>query len=436
MKRVVVTGLGVVSPNGVGLSAFTDALRSGVSGLKFFPELRELKFRCQVMGVPQIPENAFASVLTTEQIMATNNSMRFAALAGLECWRDASLPWRMGDRHHPVDCDTAICFGTGIGGMDTIAEKVAPLTSRGEVRRLGSSAAEQAMSSNTSAILGGLLGVGGQVSTNSSACATGTEAIVNAFRQVRHGYAKRSLAGAAEGSSLFTAACFDSMRVTAHGFNDTPKRASRPLSATATGFVPGFGAGALLLESLESAQSRNARIYAEILAGAITCGGQRNGGTMNASSPDGVRRCIRAAIKESGLEPREIDYINGHLTATTADPKEIENLRCALNVADGFPWINSTKSMIGHALGASGAIESVATLLQMANGFIHPSINCEDLHPEAVSIANRIVRTQIHTTPRVAMKVSFGFGDVNACVIFSKWPSSGVNLPGNQKSYE
>ena len=422
MRRVVVTGVGVVSPNGVGAPAFAQALREGVSGIRFQPRLQELNFTCQVMGIPQLPEDTLASVLNPEQIRATNSCMRFAALAGVECWKDAGLPWEMDAQNRPVDWGTSVLFGNGLGGMDTIAEKVVPLASTGQVRRLGSTAAEQIMSSNTSALLGGLLGVGGQVSSNSSACATGTEAVINAFRQIRAGDADRVLAGAGESSSEYTAACFDCMRVTARGFNAAPERASRPLSATASGFVPAAGAGALLLESLESAERRGARIYAEVLGAAMNCGGQRGGGSITASNPEGVRRCVRQALCQSELTGNDIDYINGHLTATGADSKEIENLRCALQVdEDDFPWINSTKSMIGHALGASGAIECVATILQLRHGFLHPSINCEDLHPGVAPIASRVVRSSHAAELRTALKTSFGFGDVNACVVFSKW---------------
>jgi 3-oxoacyl-(acyl-carrier-protein) synthase len=422
MRRVVVTGLGVVSPNGVGVNAFLQALGEGMSGIRFQPRLNELNFTCQVMGLPQVDDETLSSVLNEEQIRATNSCMKFTALAGVECWRDAGMPWEMGARNRPVDWGTGVVFGNGVGGMDTIAERVVPLTSSGQLRRLGSTAAEQTMSSNTSALLGGLLGVGGQVASNSSACATGTEAVINAFRQIRHGYADRVLAGAAESSSEFTAACFDCMRVTARGFNATPERASRPLSATASGFVPAAGAGALLLESLESAEGRGARIYAEVVGAAMNCGGQRDGGSITAANPEGVRRCLRQALEQSQMTGAAIDYINGHLTATGADPREIENLSCALSVDhDDFPWINSTKSMIGHALGASGAIECVATILQLHHSFIHPSINCEDLHPSVARIASRVVQVRKPASLRTALKTSFGFGDVNACIVFSRW---------------
>jgi 3-oxoacyl-(acyl-carrier-protein) synthase len=180
-----------------------------------------------------------------------------------------------------------------------------------------------------------------------------------------------------------------------------------------------------MLESLESAQARGARIYAEVVGAHVNCGGQRNGGSITAGNPEGVRRCVRGAIAESGLNPgQDIGYINGHLTATGADPKEIENLVEGLELpADKLPWINSTKSLIGHTLGASGAIECVATIIQLHEGFVHPSINCEDVHPRIAPIAASIPHELVNTPLRAAMKTSFGFGDVNACVVFRQLES-------------
>src|SRR5262249_33285051 len=187
------------------------------------PRLNELKFTCQVMGIPQIDDQTLASVLNPEQIRATNSCMRFAALAGVECWKDAGMPWEMDMQNRPVDWGTAIVFGNGLGGIDTIAEKVVPLASSGQVRRLGSTAAEQIMSSNTSALLGGLLGAGGQVSSNSSACATGTEAVVNACRQIRTGDADRVLAGGGGSRSGYPAGGFRCVRGGAGGVNAHPE---------------------------------------------------------------------------------------------------------------------------------------------------------------------------------------------------------------------
>ena len=415
MRRVVVTGLGVVASNGVGLHEFCHALRGGKSGVRFFQKLKDLNFTCQVAGYPTVDEALVKSRFTPQQTRCMNNVMTNGALAAVECWLDAGLPLKSEE----TDWNTGTIFGSGIAGIDTIADRLVPLTLEGQSRRLGTSIPEQVMNSNVSAFVGGFLGLGNRVSTNSSACATGTEALAECYRYIAGGFAERMMAGGAECDSPYVVSCFDAMRVTARKGSDTPEKASRPMSATASGFVPGAGAGALMLESLESAQARGARIYAEVCGAHINCGGQRNGGTITAGNPEGVRRCVRGALAHSGVGAGDIGYINAHLTATGADPKEIENLVEALELpADKFPWINSTKAMIGHTLGASGAIECVATVIQLHEGFVHPALNCEDVHPRIEPIARSIPRETLQVPLRAALKTSFGFGDVNACVVF------------------
>jgi len=195
------------------------------------------------------------------------------------------------------------------------------------------------------------------------------------------------------------------------------------MSASAGGFVPGSGAGVLHLESLESAQGRGARIHAEILGGAINCGGHRGGGSMTAPNPQGVQRCIRQAIEDAGIEPGEIDAISGHLTATGADPREVSSWEQALHCSpETLPPITSTKSMIGHGLGAAGAMESVACILMLAGGFVHSSLNCEDVHPEIEAYADSIPHTAREMPDlKTIIKAGFGFGDVNTCAIFRRW---------------
>jgi len=420
-KRVVVTGLGVVSPIGHGSEAFASALRDGVSGIRFIPELADLKFGCQVAGVPQGIDTIQADYFTSEQLLAMNSSITYASIAAIDAWRDAGLA-RPAEDSDEVDWDSGAIVGTGIGGMDTIGDKVVPLTDAGKVRRLGSTVVEQVMASGVSAKIGGLLALGNQVSTNSSACSTGAEAIVEACTRLRHGQAKRMLAGGAEGASPYVWSGFDAMRVLNRKSNEEPTRASRPMSAGAAGFVPGSGAGILLLETLDSARSRGARIYAEVLGGAINCGGQRMGGSMTAPNPTGVKRCIRAAMHNAGIEARQIDAINGHLTATFADPYEIGNWAAALDCkAADFPWVNSSKSLFGHALGAAGGLESVACVLQLHQQFVHGSVNCEDLHPQLLPFAERIVQQSREVEINIQAKASFGFGDVNTCLFFKRW---------------
>ncbi len=421
MNRVVITGMGVLAPNAHGLTDFETALREGKSGIRFYENLKELNFSCQVAGVPQNVDELKVRYLNHESLLAMNSAMIYGAIAAIDCWQDAGfiVPERDSDSS---DWETGAIIGTGIGGADTLCGKVGPYIDAGRVRRLGSSAVEQTMSSASSANIGGLLGLGGQVTSNSSACSTGTEALALAFFTLREGRLKRMLAGATEGGTHYIWGGFDAMRVLSSDFNNTPELASRPMSASAGGFVPGSGAGILMLETLDSARERGVRIYAEILGAHVNCGGQRNGGSISFPNPEGVQRCIRQAIAMAKITARDIELINGHLTATMADPIEIRNWQEALQCKpEQLPLINSTKSMIGHALGAAGGIECVASVLQLHKGFVHGSINCEDLHPELEPFYNSIVQQTRPTDASILAKASFGFGDVNACLVMKRW---------------
>jgi 3-oxoacyl-(acyl-carrier-protein) synthase len=416
MKRVVITGMGVVAPSAHGLDDFTVALREGRSAISSRPEMAALNFSCQVAGLPEGIDELRDRYFDPAVQVGMDTSTVLGCVAGLDCWQDAgSRP----ERSPMVDWDTGVILGTGIGGLETVGRTLVPMTDAGRVRRLGSTMPERIMCSAPSARLAGLLGTGGPATSNSSACSTGTEAIIQAYWAVREGRIDRVLAGGCEGPSVYTWAAFDAMRVLSRNFNNAPERASRPLSATACGFVPAAGAGVVMVESLESALKRGARIYAEIAGAAVNCGGQRNGGTMTLGNPEGVRRAIRAALHDGDLQPEEIDLISGHLTGTIGDPLELRNWRCALELPDDrFPYVNAPKSLFGHALGAAGAIESVAAILQLVQGFIHPSRNCEDLHPDLAWCEPRIARSAIETPLRVVAKASFGFGDVNSCILF------------------
>lgn len=415
--RVVITGMGVLAPNGHGLQAYEAALRGGVSGIRFIEKLAEQNFACQVGGIPQGVDALKHDYLGSEDLLAMNDAMIYAAIAGIDCWRDAGL--RPIGPDSEVDWDTGAIIGTGIGGMQTIGDRLIPMVDKGRVGRLGSTMVEQVMCSAVSAKLGGLLALGGQVTTNSSACTTGTEAVVDAFHAIRSGQCARMMAGGAEGSSHYTWSGFDAMKVLNSRSNNAPENASRPMSASAAGFIPGSGAGIVMLESLDSAQARGARIYAEVIGGHVNSGGQRDGGSMTAPNPEGVVRCIRTAMAMAGIESQQIDAINGHLTATFADPYELENWRRALDVeAAALPPINATKSMIGHALGAAGGLECVAAVLQLHHGFLHGSRNCEDLHPKVEPFRGSVVQQTRPFDGHILAKSSFGFGDVNGCVLF------------------
>ncbi len=420
-NRVVITGLGVVSPNGVGLEAFTKAIKSGSSGITFHQNLKDKGFSCCIGGIPDISEEKKLKYLTPLQLRGfQSTSILYGCIAGIDAWKDAGFSV---DENSNLEYDSGLIFGTGTSGIEKFREAIYKIDDQ-QVRRLGSTSVVQTMASGISAYLGGILGLGNQVTTNSSACTTGTEALLMGFERIKNGKAKRMLVGSSSDSSLYTWGGFDAMRVMSYKHNDSPEKGSRPMSETATGFVPGSGGGALVLESLESALGRNATIYAEVLGGNINSGGQRNGGTLTAPNAEAVQKCITDAILDAGVSADEVDTINGHLTATSKDVLEIENWTKALqrNGRD-FPYINSLKSMTGHCLSAAGAIESVASVLQIYEQFIFPNINCEDVHPEILELISedKIPQKLLEKEINILVKASFGFGDVNACVIFKKY---------------
>ena len=420
-KRVVVTGLGVVSPNGADITQFRHAIKNGVSGIKHDSQLEQLLFSCQIAGKPVIDEPRIQQYFTELEIRNLESTgIVYGVIAGMDAWKDAGL--------EPVSAETpdwesGTIFGAGTSGIDKFRGAIYKLDNL-QIRKLGSTVVAQTMASGVSAFLAGKLGLGNQVTTNSSACATGTESVLMAYERIKSGQATIMLAGSTSDSGPYIWGGFDAMKVCAYKYNDDPEKGSRPMSASASGFVPGSGAGALVLESLDSALSRGAKIYAEILGGHLNSGGQRGAGTMTAPNPLAVQRCIAMALKSSGLKPDEVDVINGHLTATSKDTLEIQNWVTALGRSGkDFPYINSIKGMIGHCISAAGSIECVASVLQIDEGFIFPNMNCEDLHPEIELLidSERIPRVCLHKKISILAKASFGFGDVNACLILKRY---------------
>jgi 3-oxoacyl-(acyl-carrier-protein) synthase len=419
-NRVVITGLGVVAPNGVGLDAFEYAIKNGISGIRHFEELERLKFSCQIAGMPIVSNELALQYFTELELRNFNSSgILYGVIAGIDAWKDAGLS--INQLEEP-DWDSGTIFGTSSSGIEKLRESFYKIDDY-KVRNLGSSSVIQTMNSGVSAFLGGKLGLGNLVTTNSSACTTGTESIIMAYDRIRSGQAKRILAGSTSDSGPYIWGGFDAMRVCPSKYNEIPEAGSRPMSASASGFVPGSGAGALVLENLETALERGARIYAEVLGGALNSGGQRGLGTLTAPNAVAVQRCIKDAMSNSGITAQDVDAINGHLTATIKDGLEISNWSKALGRKGiDFPYINSLKSIVGHCLSASGSIESVATVLQLHQGFIFPNRNCEDLHPEISAIidSSKVPSKLIQKDINIILKASFGFGDVNGCIVFKK----------------
>ena len=420
-RRVVITGMGVAAPNGVGIAAFTHALKNGISGIRHDKQLEALKFSCQISGTPQISDEVRSQYFTDLELRGFNSTgIMYGVIAGLEAWANAGLPI---ENNEDPDWDSGTIFGSGTSGVDKFRESIYKIDDF-QTRRLGSTAVAQTMSSGISAYVGGKLGLGNIVTTNSSACATGAEAVLMAYERIRSGQAKRILAGSTSDSGPYIWGGFDGLRVCSSKHNDTPEQGSRPMSASASGFVPGSGAGALVIEDLETALARGATIYGEIMGGHVNSGGQRGSGSMTAPNGVAVQRCISTALKNANVKATELDTINGHLTATTKDCLEIENWTKALGLSGiNFPYINSLKSMTGHCLSAAGGVECVATIVQLHEGFIFPNINCEDLSGDIAALIDpsRIPTKLITKELNIVAKASFGFGDVNACVLFKKY---------------
>lgn len=416
--------MGVVAPNAIGLSNFSEALRNEVSGIREIPELKRLVFGCTLAGIPQITEELkkkYFSELTLKFL--TSSAVTYAAIAGMDAWTDAGLTVMGNETNNEPYWNAGCMFGVGIAGAEPLHEAFNRVDAM-NVRRLGSRVVEQSMGSAPSAYLAGIIGLGNKVTSNSSACSTGTEAIIDAFEYIKSGKADLMLCGSTDCEGPYIWGGFDAMWVTNRKMNHDPEAASRPLSATAAGFIPAAGAGALVLEELEHAKQRGAHIYAEVIGGAVNSGGQRQGGTMTYPNRTAIRKCISMAMNNAGINPTDIDYICGHLTATVGDPAEINDWSNALHLkGEEFPYINSTKSLIGHCLAASGSIEVVGAILQMQHGFIHGNKNSDDFHPEIEAIIprNKAPLHTIETPINILGKSSFGFGDVNAVVFFSKF---------------
>lgn len=413
--------MGVVAPNGVGLQDFRAAIRSGQSGIQFDPQLAALQFSCKIAGKPMLDEALISRYFSALELRNFNSSgILYGVIAGMDAWQDAGLEPNTSEEPY---WDYGMIFGAGTSGIERFREAIYKIDEL-QTRRLGSTVVVQTMNSGVSAYLTGKLGLGNQIYSNSSACCTGTESLLLCYERVKSGQATIMLSGATSDSGPYIWGGFDAMKVCTFKHNNDPSAGSRPMSASASGFVPASGAGAFVVESLEHALERGAKIYGEILGGNSNSGGQRGSGSMTAPNPMAVQRCITTALKHAQIPADAVDVINGHLTATAMDALEIRNWSTALGRSGkSFPLINTLKGMVGHCLSAAGSIECVASVLELHEGFIFPNINCEDMHPEVLETIDSscIPQALIEQEFGILVKASFGFGDVNSCIVFKKY---------------
>ncbi|MCC5978195.1 MAG: beta-ketoacyl-ACP synthase I [Salinarimonas sp.] len=401
MRRVVVTGMGIVSSIGNTTQEVTDSLREGRSGIGFAQEYADLNFRCHVHGAPKIDVEA----------LVDRRAMRFHG--GGTAWNHVAMDQAIkhaGLEEGDISNErTGIIMGSGGPSTRTIVE-AARITQDKGPKRIGPFAVPKAMSSTAAATLATWFKIKGVNYSISSACATSNHCIGNAFETIQAGRQDIIFAGGCEDLDWSLSNLFDAMGAMSSKYNDTPETASRPYDRHRDGFVIAGGAGVLVVEELEHAKARGANIIAEI----IGYGATSDGYDMVAPSGEGAVRCMRQALATVKCP---VDYINPHATATpVGDIKEIEALREVFGSGEKCPPIAATKSLTGHSLGATGVQEAIYSLLMMQNDFISANAHITEIDPEFDDMP---ISTKRRDNVKIGcfMSNSFGFGGTNATII-------------------
>ncbi|MET0597783.1 MAG: beta-ketoacyl-ACP synthase I [Mesorhizobium sp.] len=404
MRRVVVTGLGIVSSIGGNAAEVTESLRDATSGISFSEDFAEHGFRCQVWGAPSLDPTP----------LVDRRAMRFLSKGA--AWNHVAMEQAISDagltETEITNDRTGIIMGSGGPSTRTIVEAAETTLKNGSPKRIGPFAVPKAMSSTASATLATWFKIHGVNYSISSACSTSAHCIGNAYELIQFGKQDMIFAGGHEDLDWTMSNLFDAMGAMSSKFNDRPAVASRAYDLNRDGFVIAGGAGVLVVEELEHAKARGAKIHAEI----IGYGATSDGFDMVAPSGEGAVRCMRQAL--STVDSR-VDYINTHGTSTpVGDSKEMAAIREVFG--DSLPHIASTKSLTGHSLGAAGVQESIYSILMMENRFIGESAHIETLDPEFEGmpiVRKRIDDARINTV----LSNSFGFGGTNATLVFRRY---------------
>ena len=413
--RVVITGLGIVSPIGIGAGQFWKAAlegRSGITAVSSFGDFPLATYRCRVAG--QVREFNPAQYLDDPQADRVDRYAQFALIASKEAVTDAGL--RM-ERELPHRF--GVIVGAGMGGMVMGEREITQLYHSQRPNRVHPNFIPMITLNSASGIVAMATGAKGPNLTISTACSSSAHAVGQAFNCIRSGQADVVIAAGADASiTPLVFAGFCSLRALSSGFNDAPERASRPFDRARDGFVMGEGAGALILESLSHARRRKARIYAEVAGYAATSEAHH----MVIPREDGFEMAatMALALRNADIPASKVDYVNAHATSTPiGDAVEVKAIGHVFKRRAERIAVNATKSMIGHTLGAAGAIGSVVCALTLKTGQIHPTINYEDPDPECIlpGISSNLQQRSL----RVALLNAFGFGSNNASVVFTTY---------------
>lgn len=409
-QRVVVTGLGIVSPIGIGREVFWQNLVAGQNGISQITRFDTTGFDAKIAG--EVKDFDPSQFLDKKDARRMARFIQFAVAASKLAIADANLTIGPDNAN-----DIGVTIGSGIGGLDVLEEAARTLHTKGP-DRLSPFTVPFMIADMAAGYASIITGAKGPNSCVVTACASGTNSIGEAFKCIQRGAAKAMLAGGTEacvtplGIASFAAAKALSTR------NDEPQRASRPFDKERGGFVMGEGSGIVVLEALESALARGAKIYAEVVGYGMS--GDANHITAPAPGGEGAVRAILAAIKDAGLKPEQVDYINAHGTSTELNDKyETMALKTSFGDHAKKLAVSSNKSMIGHLLGASGAVEFIATVLSVMNDIAPPTINYENPDPDCDLdyVPNKARKMTINT----ALSESFGFGGHNATLIVKKY---------------
>ncbi len=411
VRRVVITGLGIVSSIGHKFQLVSDNLRAGKSGIKFAPAWKEVGLSSHIAGdLGDVESLVQAAGFKKSRLRCMNDAAQYCCLAARDAIADAAFPNWDEVRQH-----TACIVGTGLSGLNVMYQNAVKFH-KGEISRIDPYTVVRTMGSSSSASIANTFGLNGRSYSISSACATSTHNIGHAYELIRDGIVDVAAAGGGEEINPLIGSAFNAMRtVLSTNYNDRPEQASRPYDRHRDGIVMTGGAGIVILETLAQAQARGARIYGEILG----FGATSDGFDMILPEPEGKQAamCMQAALQDAKLDPSAIEYINAHATGTHAgDLAEVTGMRTLFR--DRLPRISSTKSIAGHAIGAAGAHELIHCLAMLNHGFIAPSINIDEVDPAFEDVP--IVRETMIGDLNVVMSNNFGFGGTNATFVLGK----------------
>jgi len=418
MRRVVVTGLGLVTPLACGTEQTWQRLRSSESGIKRIEKFDVSDIPCKIAGQVPRGDGSDGSFnpddwMEPKEQRKVDDFIIFAMAAAAQALNDAG--WH--PREYEDQITSGVLIGSGIGGVEGIAETALLLRDRGP-RRVSPFFIPGRLINLASGYVSIAHSLKGPNHAVVTACSTGAHAIGDAGRLIALGDADVMLAGGTESPvNRISLAGFAACRALSTGFNDTPERASRPYDRDRDGFVMGEGAGAVVLEEYEHAQRRGARIYGELIGYGLS--GDAYHITAPAEDGDGAFRCMSAAIRRAGISPSDIDYINAHGTSTPlGDEIELKAVERLVGNAAGNIAMSSTKSSIGHLLGAAGAVEAIFCLLALRDGVVPPTLNLDN--PSIATSIDLVPHKARQWAVEVALSNSFGFGGTNASLIFRK----------------